>query len=305
MRLGKKMPPYPVLNKAEFMSSYKNSSFNLVYDLQETARSLILKGAKIETDNDDLIELLKSGRVKGIVVVESSSTIYRETFEVTLLPKDIEIPLKNVDDKVEVSCFVYANENISNYSSKDLLDLYKGYSFELEKYSIFAADDGKIIYIAHDDKEDNKTASIFSVIKSFDPQKTSIKIELLEKKIKIVVPEKAFDHYDALKDKDSFRSLFFTILAIPALTYAFNEIQKYSDDTEIEEIIDHYRWFASIAKRYKTIYKEDIGFETFKQLNSYELAQTMMQDSPAKAIDDFYEIVMNVMPDETEEDSYE
>lgn len=298
MRLGKKIPPYPVLNKSLNVSSYKSSSFIFSYELEETNSLFKIKNVKIETNNNGLIKLLDEGKLKSIVIVECSSTIYRETFEITLAPTNIEIPIKDINGKVEISCFVYATEDIENYYNEDMDEVYKGYSFTIEKYSIFAVDDGITMKVEHDDKEDNKVSSIFSIIKSYDSNLNTMKVELNDKKIKITLPEKSFDYYDSLKDKDAFQSIFFSIIIIPTLTYAFSEIQKFPNETEIDDIVDKYSWFKSIANSYKKIHDVDLDFDTFKQTIPLELAQKLMNSCTINSFDDFYKAVTNIIPNE-------
>lgn len=302
MRLGKKIPPYPILNKSLNMSSYKNSNFSFSYELEETKEIFRIKNTKIETNSLDLINYFNLKKLKAVVIVECSSTIYRNQFEISTNPIDIEIPIKDLNDKVEISCFVYAIEDIENYSSHDMQEAYQGYTFNIEKYSVFAVDDGITMKIEYDDKEDNKVSSIFSVIKSFDQNLNNMKIELNDRKIKITLPEKSFEYYDALKDKEPFQSIFFSILVIPALTSAFSEIQKFPNETEIDDIIDKYGWFKSIVASYKKIHGIDLDFETFKQLPPLELSQDLMNNCTANSFDDFYKAVTNIIPNEMEDE---
>lgn len=305
MRLGKKTPPYPIINKSTNMSSYKNSTFSFEYEYEEDSNNLILRNAKIKTNNNDLINYLNEEKLKAICIVECSTTIYRKTFEISLQPKLIEIPIKYLNRKVEISCFVYAIEDIENYTNDDMQDDYKGYRFNIEKYSIFAVDDGVTMTIEYDDKEDNKVSSIFSITKRIDPDLTKMKIELTERKIKVILPEKSFEYYDSLKDKNTFHNIYFSIIVIPALTQAFNEIQKMPPLTEIDDIIDKYSWFRSIVASYKNIRSVDLDFETFKQLNPLELAQDLMNDCVVKSFDDFYNVVTNFRTNDMEDDQYE
>lgn len=302
MRLGKKIPPYPILNKSLNMSSYKNSIFSFSYELEETKELFIIKNAKIETNSGDLLKYFNLQKLKAVVIVECSSTVYRNNFEISINPVDISIPIKDLNDRVEISCFVYATEDIENYSSLDMQEAYQGYFFIIEKYSMFAADDGITIKIKYDDKEDNKVASIFSVIKSFDQNLNNMKVELTDRKIKIILPEKSFDYYAALKDKESFQSIYFSILVIPSLIYAFSEVQKFPNETEIDDIVDKYSWFNSIVVGYKKLYSIDLDFETFKQLVPLELAQSLMNNCITNSFDDFYKAVTNIIPNEMEDE---
>lgn len=298
MQLGRKIPPYPILNKSQNVSSYINSNFSFRYELEETNELFKIKNVKIDTNNAGMIKLLNEKKLKSIIIVECSSTIYREKFEISFVSSNIEIPIKNISGKVEISCFVYATEDIKNYYDEDMNPVYRGYSFNIEKYSIFAADDGFTMKIEHDDKEDNKVSSIFSIIKSYDQELNSMKVELTEKKIKISLPEKSFDYYDSLKDKEAFQNIFFSIIVIPTLTNALSEIQKFPNETEIDDIVDKYSWFKSIVNSYKKNHNIDLDYDTFRQLVPLELAQDLMNSCITNSFEDFYNAVTNIIPSE-------
>ena len=51
MRVGKKLFPYPVINNSEKVSSFKDSSFSLVYEDASDDEFLILKDAHLVIDD--------------------------------------------------------------------------------------------------------------------------------------------------------------------------------------------------------------------------------------------------------------
>ena len=150
MRVGRKLFPYPVINNSEKISSFKDSTFSLVYEDESDEENLILKDAHLIIDDMNLISLISQGKVKGALIVECSATIYREKFDIGMKNRDIIIPLSELNDKVYISSFLYATENISNYKSENFLEDYEDYSFNIEKYDILAADDGFMKIIEYD-----------------------------------------------------------------------------------------------------------------------------------------------------------
>ena len=105
MRVGKKLFPYPVINNSEKVSSFKDSSFSLVYEDASDDEFLILKDAHLVIDDLNLVNLMSKGMVIGALVIECSATIYRVTKEISLENRDIIIPLSELNDKVYISSF--------------------------------------------------------------------------------------------------------------------------------------------------------------------------------------------------------
>ena len=100
MRVGKKLFPYPVINNSEKVSSFKDSSFSLVYEDASDDEFLILKDAHLVIDDLNLVNLMSKGMVIGALVIECSATIYRVTKEISLENRDIIIPLSELNDKI-------------------------------------------------------------------------------------------------------------------------------------------------------------------------------------------------------------
>lgn len=289
MQIGKKIFPYPTLNNSKNVSCFKNSRFGLVYedsDASEDKDYLVLKNAHIELDNESLISLLKDGTINAVVIIECSSTVFRKSYDVSIFPKDIKIPLSSLSEKVVISCFLYATKNFS-YINDDFLDDYQGYEFQIEKYDILAIDDGYVTNIEYDESKDKKVSSIFRIIK--DEFVTDvIKINEGTKTIEIHMPTNQYSLYDNMKNNDNFQCLFFSILAIPALVYVLQEIkdQIIYEEVSLDEISFNYRWLDSIRHAYKEIYNEELTEEMFRDLDVVEVSQKLMNSSTTSAIDD-------------------
>lgn len=289
MQAGKRIFPYPVINNSSDYNSYKNSSYSLEFDDEDNTDNMILKNVRIVTNSEQLKKMLNDNTVLAVVVIDCSRTIYKHTECISLEPKDIVIPLSNLKGKVEISSFVYANKEIENYSSDDFLEDYEGYKFNIEKYSIFAADDGYTEKVEYDDAEDKKVSSIFSIVKSFNKDLKCMEVYLEERKIKIVLPEKEFNFYDGLKMQDSFSNIFFSIIIIPALTNCLKDLQK--EEKPLEDIVDQYSWFNSIKRGYKKINGVELDDTLFKQLDILNFSQQIMNNCLINSIDDFVNII--------------
>lgn len=287
MRIGRRLFPYPIINNAKNATCFKACDYALEYDDEDSKDFLLLKNAHIALDNTELLELLDSNKAEAVVIVECSSTIFREKYTITTQPKDIEIPLNNLRGKVEISCFIYAKEPFV-YSNESFLDDYEGYSFKIEKYDILAVDDGFTTKIEYDESEDKKVSSIFSIVKSDDPNLKTAKVTDIDKSIKIIIPEKEFGFYDNLKANDYYRNIFFASLAIPALTKCLQDVK--TEDDDIDAIRLNHTWFESIMSAYQKYYGQELTNDAFADIDPYELAQTLLDSGTLKAVEDVYMI---------------
>ncbi len=293
MQIGKKGYPYPVLNNAKNFNCYTNSTYSLELEEVEDGDNYILKDVRVETNSNLLKQLLNDSKVKAMVVVECSATLFKYSEEIYLEPKNIIIPINKLSGRVEISSITYATETILNLCSDDFIDEYSGYNFKIEKYCPIALDDGIISKIEYDDIEDKKVSSIFSVVKSFDPDKKIMTVINDDKKIKVELPEHEYENFDRLNGQSIFQHIFFSIIIIPALSMCLKDIQnelKYQNKM-IEDIVDIHTWFVSVQKAYKKMTGTTLNEELFLSLDVLELSQMIMDDCIVNSIDDFHDIL--------------
>ena len=134
MQLGKRGFPYPILNNAKNFNCYINSTYSLEFEEVEEGDNYILKNIRVETNSDTLKELLNLGKAKAMVMIECSATLFKYSEEISLLPKDIIIPINKLSGRVEISSITYATETINELSSDDFIDDFSGYKFKILKY---------------------------------------------------------------------------------------------------------------------------------------------------------------------------
>ena len=303
MQIGKKGYPYPVLNNAKNFNCYMNETYSLELEEIEDGDNYILKDVRIETNSELLKRLLETKKAKAMIMIESSATIYKHSEEISLEPKDIVIPINKLSGRIEISSITYASETITELTSSDFIDDFAGYKFKIEKYCPIAIDDGRVSKIEYDDLEDKKVSSIFSVVKSFDPDKKIMTVINDDKKIKIELPEKEYKNFDRLNGQSIFQHIFFSIIIIPALSMCLKEIQeelKYHNKM-LEDIIDVHTWFISVQNAYKRITETTLTEEIFMATDVLELSQLIMDDCIVNSIDDFHDIITRTSDTEEEE----
>lgn len=287
MRIKNNLFPYPVLNAKETLSSFNNVNFCFDYDEVQDDEYYCLKNVKISLNDNNLINLIKNGKAGIKIVVECSRTLYRNTFELTLDASDIKIPIGYLRGPVEISCFIYAKQDINNYYSSDFNSIYGDYRFNIDKYDLLAIDDGYNTKVDYDESKDNKVSSIFLAVSSSDKNLTSMDIELKRNIIKIILPAKQHGYYTNMKNDSNYQNVFFAILAIPALNYALNKVQEEDFDTARIK----YDWLESVITAYEKVYNRNIEDDWGKL--EYEVSQKLLNDAVTKSIDDFYFLMID------------
>lgn len=281
MRIGKRLFPYPILNNNLINSHYKISTFTLNYNVNIDDEIYRIENIYCDLTNEYLKNLIIDNKATIMLIIECPVTMFRKKFVISTHPKDILIPLHELSEKVYISAFIVATQDIDDFRCDDFLDDYAGYSFSIEKYDILAVDDGYYNSINFE-PEDGKKNSIFEVIKDFSPLRDYVEVKHTQNKVIIVLPDKEWDYYNFLNKNLEYQDLNFAYLAIPALT---NSIQKIkAEGFTLEELKIEYNWFNSFIKSYEKLTDEVMTDESFEELDVFLAVQKVLNSSILKAI---------------------
>ena len=277
MQIAKKIFPYPIINRESQYSTYNGSSFSWELEEIDSEKIFYLKKVRYTTDSELLNKLIKESKVEVALIIECSETIFRK--KVLLNEEGIDIPLYKSDfsGKVVYSMYAYTTQNIVLESSDEFLEEYQGIDYDLEKYSIVAADDGRTLYMNHEEAEENVVKSIFSVIPSFDKNDNVFYVDYeTGKKIIITLSENDFNNYNEMFNIDTYKELFFSVLLIPSLTEALTRCKMLVDEYELEEVEQTYKWFKSIIVAYEKQIGKEFTVEEFRDFSPVVLAQQLL-----------------------------
>lgn len=291
MRIGKRLFPYPLLNNDKLLSQFKCSGFAMNYDSIEIINEdYVVNGISYICTNSYINHLMLEDKVKVVCLIECPETMYRRTFELFTDKQNIVIPLVEINGKITLSAFAIAMEDIPDYLCDDFLDDYDGINFYIEKYAILAVDDGIVDKIQFEGFEDEKKSSIFLVIKDVSIKDGIMHVEYNQNKIVISLPEDQWNRYDKTKSMKGFRNLYFSIIAIPALSQALSALKTTGESVDVLSI--DYNWFNSFTAKYFEINHEELTDDVFKKLEPYIEAQKMLNSSVTKSVDDIFAIAM-------------
>lgn len=290
MRIGKRLFPYPILNNAKLYSHFKDSIFELKYDELITDENYSMQNIHCDITSEYLKQLVLDGKANVIIVVECASTMFRKTYNIGLLTQNISIPVADLNGKISVSAYIVATQDIDNYSSNEFLDDYEGYEFSVEKNDILAVDDGYVNKVDFDDETDNKKSSIFLVIKDKTIKDETMKVDYDTSKINIYLPEEQWNMYDKTKRIGKFQSLYFSILAVPALVYSIQEVRR--TGALLDQIRMDYKWFNAFLVSYNELNGEELLDEDFMTMDVNIEAQKLLNTPITKSLDDIFGLAM-------------
>lgn len=302
MRVNNKLFPYPVLNNNKELSDYKEKvTFELIFDQSENLlvdKNLKLCNVFIHSDDNYLNYLSENGKVKGILVAECPNSIFRQKYEITSKPQDIIIPIENFSGEVQLSAFFYAAEGIDDYVNPNFASDYSGYHFSVEKYCILAVDDTLHVDVDNQPEDDNKNASIFTIVCAKDSQEDVMRCSSNSStgKIDILMPQESYDDYITIKSSGSLLlNASFATIAIPVLTeriMAIQNIIQKDPDYSIEDICNDNKWFRVVMKAFKRVKDKELTIEYIRnEMHPMELSQIILNNSTCKGISDLSNLI--------------
>lgn len=292
MRVGKRLFPYPVLNNNPMYSQYKYSTISFKYNEVITKTQFILDDIQCNIDCEYLLFLIEEGFAEVVLVVECLQTMLRRHYTITDDMNDIRISLMDVCGKVEISLFVVAIKDIPNFKCNDFLDDYGDYEFYIEKNDILAVDDGYTSRIEFNDDNYGEKSSIFLVIKDMNILDKTMKVDASDDKIIISLPVDQWNEYDKTKQIKKFQNLYFSIMAIPALSYALAEIQRVGENVDTIRI--EKKWFNAFCIAYERRNEQELTDEIFMHMNPYTESQKLLNNPVIKALDDVFSLTITM-----------
>ena len=217
MQVKGKIFPYPVINHNKAFSNFGDKSFQIAFEPQENEKSYILKDCRFETDSSLISTLYAEGKIGIVLIVECSDTVYRKSFDVSNVGKDLVLMKVDFMGKVDISMFAYAKEAFM-MKSDEFEEDYKDIVFEIEKYDIIGANDGFNVRFRCEESEDNLVQSIFSVVPNESLEPGVYRVECnIGKKITITLSEEDYKNYKTIYTVPAYKEVFFNMILVPTL----------------------------------------------------------------------------------------
>lgn len=278
MLLRNKYYPYPVI--IEGGDYYINSSFDAEVE-QELEGYNVKLLFKAELRNEEIQDLLDAGMVEIVYHIECPQTCFRTCFRArdkvsSYLLKDTE-----VNGNVQVCSFVVAKKNIDKYTNRSFSADYAGFRFDIEKGCVMAIGSQLNVRVNKIRDDLANTSSIFSIVPNKDQMETTVITDLSKNKIVILLPEKTYGLYANMQNYMDVQPVMHTMIIIPALMYALNEMKQ---DREQLYNYEEHRWFRSLRKACEGI-GITINEETLENIDTYKTAQLLLNSPVLKAME--------------------
>ena len=267
--------PIPILAKGG--DNYKNSFFDTEIDVVRDMHRVKIHLVS-ELQNLELETLMKGGNVVIGCHVECSQTCFRRIYTTSNMEDTFIIDESQLNGDVEISTFLTASRDISNYTNSDFSDDYAGLIFDLHQGMRLGTGQWLKFKIEknHDDFSDS--TSIFSILLDLNKKHTEMTIDYDEKKIQIFLPEAAFNNYRAISKDSQYTEILHGLLLIPSLMKVFYDLKQSGIDGYQDS-----RWFLSLRAAYDKIGKKIE--QVIQDGDPFEEAQKLLAGPLAKGLE--------------------
>lgn len=269
--------PYPIYS--ELTDDYIENDFAVDAEIEYDSEIATIT-LNLSLVNEDIRDLIENTLVGLYCHIECSSTKYRKLFELSINNDtdnyNIEIPLSQLNDTIEVLCVLVAKEEILNFDANNLNELYKDIDIRFPQFGTIGYTDTIELTIVKRLDINGDIPSIFTVVS--DETQENVQVDYTSDQITIYLPKEEYNIYETYRGTGIRIKQMMVI--IPALIEAF-DIIKMGDDS-----FEGLPWYVVLDEALKK--KEIDGFSdpTFFDTSSYEIAQKLLGDIAKEA---FYE----------------
>lgn len=236
--------PHPVLTP--FTDDVQPSEFKIELSVDHDPDNYYLK-LKFLYENVTLANLLRDKHAAHTVHLECRRNFFRRSFSSTDREFSLTIPSKELVGRIEISGFITASAEISEYQIEGSHDDYDEAIFSIRPGDILAAAPSLKFdaYVDYDPLK--KISSILTVSCNKESTDGPMTVDTSGDRIIATLAKHDFERYTDLKADPSIGPLLANQIVIPALLEALHEIAN-TDEEEMDVEMDR-RWFRSIVEK--------------------------------------------------------
>lgn len=284
MQINQRLYPHPVLSW--FSDDYPKGIFQPA--LQVTPNKSFFRLVLVcKTSSKTLKGLIADRKAAYCIHVECPSTRFRSAFISYEDGYEIDIPVSDLEGKVEVSRTIVCAASIKNFSSEEFHSDFSGRSFDLSPGDVMAVAETVEFPAIKKDDELAKLPSIFSILRSHEESPEDFDIDLSDQKIKILLAPELHKKFLDLNADVAMRATLCSSILIPALISALEHVRS-TDETSL--LLDR-RWFIVLSKR-----MADIGIDALNLKASAEsslvIASKLLGNPLSKSFDDLESLLV-------------
>lgn len=288
MELCDKNYPYPVLTPRG--DDYVACSFDVEGESIKHDSQLELK-LNSKLDCASLHELIDQGRATIVLHIECSRSAYRKSHELPLGAHTITISSDDISGRVSLCPFIVAKQDIADYISTQFNPIYNDMSFRLRSGAVLAEGIEKSVFVDTSTRDIDYKPDIFSVVPddnmNEDPdEKSCIRVDPCNPKIKIHMPTKAYGQYAALLKSGISIELVRCVVVLPAMIEALARMRRAYANDEIEDF-EGYIWFNTVKERLMQLYpaaRQDFKQFVLDEMVVSSVAQVLIKSPVVDAL---------------------
>lgn len=233
--------PHPVLGVADDVQGFYKPKFVPLLD-----RDKITLTVEYSLSNQTLQKLISEKKAFFAVELNCPQTIYRTTWHSYDKNQLIEISSSELRNGVEVSFYIVAGQDITDYIIDGANQDYAGYKLDIGKGDVLAYD-GVYKFIAG--KTWASTSSIESIfdVQKYNKEDGPMEIITTDERIILKLSKTDFAKYAETCRAHQFYSVIHSSIALPALMFALTEMME--SDPDSQEDGDSCLWKEAIESR--------------------------------------------------------
>ena len=282
MEIKERLYPYPVLSW--YSDDYVDKMFQPSTEVTGNKKfyKIILT---YKTSSKSINNLIKEKKATYALHLECTSTRFRSIYKFDDENYEIDIPVGDLNDKVQATRVIIANDEIINYSSPEFHEDFSGRSFNLNKGDVIAIGCPYTFFADKKDDELAKLPSIFSIKKNSDEAAPSVDVDISSEKIVIYLSSNIHERFSLLNVDQLLRTTLVSSIYVPALIYTLEKLTQITNHEDFEEL----RWYRVLAKRLK-----DLNFDITRldSENSVVIANALIDDPMLSSLKDLKEILL-------------
>ena len=247
--------PHPVLRPPDYGDDYPYAEFQVDIDCKRTQGGIAVElEAVFELSDPDLLELVKKGAAKYVLVVKSPKTHVRKSFE----SSDSHIAATfsgDLSDRVEFSSFLICVERQPNFQANGWHEDFNGLTFNIMPGVVLAEDKPKEYWI--DTADEAPLGAIFECIQADAPEGRWV-CNLANHRVQIRMSKEDYRRFTIARDLSNNTQegqYLMNGIYLPVLIGVLKEADQNSDS------YSEYRWFSSLDSRLEAVRCRPLGPE--------------------------------------------
>ncbi|WP_312844259.1 hypothetical protein [Diaphorobacter nitroreducens] len=283
MQIKPRLYPHPVL--AWFSDDYRTAMFQPAFEVAGNKGFYKIR-MTCRSSSRSLNRLIAEKRAAYAVHIECPATRYRALFTSTDESFEIDIPVADIDGKVEVCRLIVATQEIKNYASDEFHADFTGRSFDLMRGDSLAVAEDITFYADKKADELAKLPSIFSIRRAHEGDAPSLDVDLTGERIVVWLSPSVHERFTSLNSDELLRSTLSASVLVPALVLALEKMMR---QEERETLMD-LRWYRTVVRKLKDL---GISAESLSDSsdNSVVLSNRLIGDPLSSSFDDLAKVL--------------